>query len=59
MQIERLLDRHVRIDRTQQGSGLGLAIVNKVVEIHGGKLSIKNVKPHGLCVAIDGLAINE
>ncbi|WP_373958385.1 sensor histidine kinase [Vibrio gigantis] len=59
MQIERLLDRHVRIDRTQQGSGLGLAIVNKIVEIHGGKLSIKNVKPHGLCVAIDGLAINE
>lgn len=59
MQIERLLDRHVRIDRTQQGSGLGLAIVNKVVEIHGGKLSIKNVKPHGLCVAIDGLPITE
>jgi two-component system sensor histidine kinase TctE len=59
MQIERLLDRHVRIDRTQQGSGLGLAIVNKIVEIHGGKLSIKNVKPHGLCVAIDRLAINE
>jgi PAS domain S-box-containing protein len=35
-----------------KGTGLGLAIVKKIVEEHGGEVSIVNVKPHGARVAI-------
>ncbi len=35
-----------------KGTGLGLAIVKKIVEEHGGEVSIANVKPHGARVAI-------
>jgi len=33
-----------------KGTGLGLAIVKKIVEEHGGKAEIENLKPHGAVV---------
>ncbi|MEY3974822.1 MAG: hypothetical protein RIS59_1183, partial [Pseudomonadota bacterium] len=36
----------------EKGTGLGLAIVRKLVESHGGRVSIANVEPQGACVRI-------
>jgi len=35
-----------------KGTGLGLAIVRKIVDEHGGRVSISNLAPHGARVAI-------
>jgi two-component system, NtrC family, nitrogen regulation sensor histidine kinase NtrY len=35
-----------------RGTGLGLVIVKKIVEEHGGQITISNVKPRGACVSI-------
>jgi len=37
----------------QKGTGLGLSIVKKIVEDHGGSVSIENLKPRGARVCID------
>jgi nitrogen fixation/metabolism regulation signal transduction histidine kinase len=36
----------------QKGTGLGLAIVKKIIDEHGGKASIENLKPRGAAVRI-------
>jgi nitrogen fixation/metabolism regulation signal transduction histidine kinase len=35
-----------------KGTGLGLAIVKKIVEEHGGRVTLENVVPHGARVAL-------
>ncbi|WP_303909395.1 sensor histidine kinase [Thiohalomonas denitrificans] len=35
-----------------KGSGLGLAIVQKIIEEHGGMLSVENTQPRGVSVSI-------
>ncbi len=37
----------------QKGTGLGLSIVKKIIEDHGGSVSIENMKPHGVRVSIE------
>jgi nitrogen fixation/metabolism regulation signal transduction histidine kinase len=37
----------------QKGTGLGLSIVKKIVEDHGGRVWIENVKPHGARVSLE------
>ncbi|HVC49046.1 MAG TPA: ATP-binding protein [Burkholderiales bacterium] len=52
---ERLLDRFYRSDNHPdvEGSGLGLSIVNKIVEIHGGKIRFgQGINGFGLKVEI-------
>ncbi len=35
-----------------KGTGLGLSIVKKIVDEHGGAIGVRNVEPHGACIAI-------
>ena len=35
-----------------KGTGLGMAIVKKIIEEHGGSVTVANVKPHGALVEI-------
>jgi signal transduction histidine kinase len=35
------------------GVGLGLAIAHRAVELHGGRISAANVRPHGLSIRIE------
>ena len=53
-QVEELMQPFVRGNsaRTVQGSGLGLAIVKRIVDIHQGKISIRNREQGGLEVVI-------
>ncbi|MBV7261048.1 sensor histidine kinase [Photobacterium sp. WH24] len=57
--LESMLERKVRLDRSKQGFGLGLAIVKQVAEMHGGQLVITNASPRGLCITLSGLKINQ
>lgn len=49
-----VLKRFYRVPgQTQPGSGLGLAIVGEIVARHGGRLSLHDMRPHGLRVRIE------
>ncbi len=57
-EIERLFKPFQQLSRQHQGAGLGLAIAKKIIETHGGILTIENKKTaSGLCVKI-ALPIN-
>ena len=49
---EAVFDRFVRLDTATPGSGLGLAIVRRIVEQHGGRISLSDHLPHGLDVRV-------
>jgi len=44
--------RGVRLDEAVPGSGLGLAIVQDLVELYGGRLSLRNMQPRGLIASV-------
>jgi two-component system sensor histidine kinase QseC len=49
---ESIFDRFARLDTSQSGSGLGLAIVRRIVELHGGTISLDDSPPRGLDVKV-------
>ena len=50
--LERLFERFYRVNegrtRDTGGSGLGLSIVKNTIALHGGSITARNNKPHGL-----------
>jgi signal transduction histidine kinase len=44
-QLERVLERGVRLDERASGSGLGLSIVADIAESYGGTLVLANAAP--------------
>ena len=50
--LERIFERFYRVNegrtRDTGGSGLGLSIVRNTVALHGGTITVRNNKPHGL-----------
>jgi len=52
---ENLLQRAFEpyVTTKQKGTGLGLSIVKKIVEDHGGSVTLENVKPRGARVVIE------
>lgn len=36
----------------KQGTGLGLPISQKIVEAHGGRIEVRNLRPHGTCFTL-------
>lgn len=47
-----IFDRFQRLSRIEPGSGLGLAIVRRIIDQHGGSISLADNVPHGLVVRI-------
>lgn len=56
-QVERLFQPFVQIDSTlnrkYDGTGLGLALVKRIVELHGGTISVVSTVGSGSCFALD------
>ena len=48
--LERIFEPYVTTK--PKGTGLGLAIVKKIVDEHGGRVTIANVRPHGARVEV-------
>jgi len=55
--LDHILDAFYRADQSRNsktgGFGLGLAITNKIIQQHGGKISLCNREPTGLCVTLN------
>ncbi len=55
-EMDRIFDEFYRIDvsrsKEKEGFGLGLSIVKKIVELHGGRISVKSVPSKGTTVKI-------
>ena len=50
----RVFDRFYRREASDEsGTGLGLAIVKRIVERHGGRITLSDAAGHGLCVRVE------
>jgi len=53
-ELPHLFERYFRSEKNKSrvGTGLGLTIVKEIIEAHGGKILVRNRKPHGLEISI-------
>lgn len=50
--ISKVFDPFFTVKPAGEGSGLGLSIAQRIVDLHGGKIEIRNRKAKGVCVTI-------
>ncbi len=41
--LSRIFDRYYQVNQTSQGLGIGLSIVKSIIELHGGKITVKSI----------------
>lgn len=52
--MSKIFDKFYRVPGSPTGgTGLGLSIVKSIVELHKGRVSARNKKPHGVCFTIE------
>ena len=55
-ELENIWERFYKVDKSRSrrgtGTGLGLSIVKKIVEMHGGKVSVESEPGHGAIFTI-------
>lgn len=51
-EVDRILERGIRVDQSIPGHGIGLAIVRDIIQVYEGELFIEKNEPAGACITV-------